>query len=344
MTEVGDSRGRIDLRSDILAPAPAGVAAAMAEAAERPGEFTFHAGASERELEARICRLLGTEAAVLFPTCTASNLAALSSLGAKGRAIVAERDSHVATTESEGVATLFGSAFASYSQQAGRVDTAELLSAIEANPCAVCLENTHNRLGGQVMDAAETARVVELAHGRGVPVFLDGSRLWNAAVALRVPPATLASSADLVSVSLNKGLAAPNGAVLAGSKHLVAKAASFWRAIGGLLRPGHVLAAAALASLDGMEALRSDHELAAEAARAIGTVPGFNVATPSTNIVLVSGTKAGLTAAALSAGLAEAGVDCLAFGRDQVRLVFHRGAPPDAPDRLRSAFERVRGP
>lgn len=338
------SRDRIDLRSDILAPAPAGVVAAMAEAAARPGEFTFHAGAEEQALEARLCRVLGTESAVLFPTCTAANLAALAATGAKGRTIAAERGSHVATTEREGIDALFGSAFAWYSQRSGRVDTGELLAALDANPCVLCLENTHNRLGGQVMDAAETTRAAGLARERGVPVFLDGSRLWNAAVALEVAPAVLAGPADLVSVSFNKGLAASNGAALAGSRILVGRAAAFWRIIGGLLRPGHVLAAAALSALDRLDTLRADHEVAARTAHAIAQVPGFSIAAPpSTNIVLVSGAEAGVSGQVLAAGLAEVGVDCLAFGPELVRLVFHRGVPADAPDRLRAAFESVRG-
>lgn len=343
MADTDASHVRIDLRSDIIAPAPAEVALAMAEAAARPGEFKFHADDVERALEERLCRILGTESAVLFPTCTAANLAALSAFGARGRTIVAERGSHIAGAESDGVAALYGSAFAFYSQRDGRADTAELVAALDADPCVVCLENTHNRLGGQVMDAGETARLAGLAHGRGVPVFLDGSRLWNAAVALDVAPATLAAPVDLVSVSFNKGLAAPNGAALAGAKHLVAAAAAFWRSIGGLPRPSHVFAAAALAVLGRLETLRADHKVAAEAAQAIRTVPGFDIAAmPVTNIVLVSGARAGLTSSTLSARLAGAGIDCLAFGPEQVRLVFHRGVPPDAPTRLQTAFESAR--
>ena len=345
MDNTGDLRDRIDLRSDIVAPAPAEIATAMAAAAARPGEFAFHAGSAERALEAQLCRLLGMESAVLFPTCTAANLAALAAFGAKGRTIAAEQGSHIAGTERDGVAALYGSEFAFYSQQNGRVDTAELTAVLDRAPCVLCMENTHNRLGGEVMDASETARVAGQAHQRGVPVFLDGSRLWNAAVALDVAPATLAASVDLVSVSFNKGLAAPNGAALAGSQDLVAAAAAFWRAIGGLPRPGHVLAAASLAALDRLDTLRGDHELAAAAANAIAEVPGFDVVgATDTNIVLVSCAKAGLTGRALSAQLAAQGIDCLPFGPEQVRLVFHCGVVAEAPARLRAAFERVQRP
>ncbi|TYL88448.1 low specificity L-threonine aldolase [Bradyrhizobium rifense] len=330
----------LDLRSDIVAPASAAVASAVAEAARRPGEFAWREDPIERALEHRVCDILGKSAAALFPTCTAANIAGLLALGARERALVLEDTCHLMTIEMAGLDWLARPRVLSYAQHGGRLDLANGLDQADA---IFCLENTHNRRGGTVLNAEETREIAQQAKDRGWSVFLDGSRLWNASVASGDSPASLAAPVDVVSVSFNKGLGAPNGAALAGSKETIRAAVETWRLLGGICRPSHVLAAGALAALEDIPLLGKDHRLARETASAIALLGGFSVAQPQTNIVLISGDELGFDGTRLSASLGQAGLGCLAFGPRHVRLVFHRGIPPDSAPMIADIFRKIAG-
>lgn len=326
-----------DLRSDILAPPSERVAAAVADAARSPAEFGWRTDPTERALEEKTCEVLGKESAALFPTCTAANIAGLIGLGAAERLVVMDEGCHLATNERAGIEWLTR-------RQPHLLTAGETsLPSTRADEAGAifCLENTHNRRGGAVTSAAETAALAEPAKVNGWSVFLDGSRLWNAAVASSTSPAALALPADLVSVSFNKGLAAPNGAALAGSREVIGAAVDAWRKLGGILRPSHVVAAGALAALDEIERLAQDHAIARETARAIASIGGYGLQEPQTNIVLVSGEGLGLDGPALARSLAEHGIGALGFGPATIRLVFHRGIPPGSPDAIAAAFARV---
>lgn len=315
---------RFDLRSDIVAPPSASVVSAVAEAARRKGEFGWRSDPIEQALERRVCELLDKPAAALFPTCTAANIAGLVALGARHRTIVLEATSHLMKNESAGLDWLAKPRLASFVQHGGVPDLATCLNEPDA---ILCLENTHNVHGGAAMSADETERASQRAKTAGWSVFLDGSRLWNASVALGDTPAALAGPADLVSVSFNKGLGAPNGAALAGNADAVTAAAEAWRRLGGICRPSHVIAAGALAALDEIEHLKQDHDLARQTASAITRLPAISVTTPQTNIVLVSAISIGFSGVALAAALNRVGLGCLPFGPHHIRLVFHRGIP-----------------
>ncbi|WP_145984287.1 threonine aldolase family protein [Bradyrhizobium nitroreducens] len=332
------SKFDFDLRSDILAPASDIVASAIAAAARRPGEFLWREDPIERALEHRVCEILGKSAAALFPTCTAANIAGLVALGARERALVLEDMCHLMTVEMAGLDWLSSPQVLSYSQQGGALDLTKCLGQSDA---IFCLENTHNRRGGTVLNAQQTNAIAQQAKERGWSVFLDGSRLWNASVASGDSPAALASPVDLVSVSFNKGLGAPNGAALAGDERTIKSAVEAWRLLGGICRPSHVLAAGALAVLDDISLLGKDHALAQEAAAAVALLPGYSVTNPQTNIVLISGDKLGLDGAELCASLGRAGLGCLAFGPRHVRLVFHRGISADSAPMIADIFRKI---
>lgn len=329
---------RFDLRSDILAPPSAAVLHAVAEAAGRPGEFGWRVDPIEQALERRVCEMLGKPAAALFPTCTAANIAGLVALRADHRPLVMGKTCHLMTTEMAGLEWLTQTRPLSFEADYRSFDPAHLPDEPDA---IFCLENTHNRQGGTVMSADDTARVAGRAKAAGWSVFLDGSRLWNAAVASGDTPAALAGPVDLVSVSFNKGLGAPNGAALAGAENVIAAAVEGWRRLGGICRPSHVIAAGALASLDEMDRLVEDHVLARETAATIADVPGFAVLEPETNILLVSGQDLGLDGAALARELGHVGLGCLAFGPGQVRLVFHRGIPAGSAPTIGETVRRI---
>jgi threonine aldolase len=152
----------------------------------------------------------------------------------------------------------------------------------------ICLENTHNRCGGVPLTVEYTGQVGELAHARGLALHLDGARIFNAAVALRQSPRDLASAADSVSFCFSKGLCAPVGSVLCGSREFIAKARRVRKQLGGGMRQAGVLAAAGIVGLQSMvDRLAEDHENARALAAGLASIPGIllDPGTPYTNMV-----------------------------------------------------------
>jgi threonine aldolase len=290
----------IDLRSDVLAPPTETMWEAM-RAAEL-GWASIGDDPTVLELERRGAELLGKEAAVLVPTCAMANLAALLALTEPGDRVLVEPDAHIALSEGGWLHELAG------------LEVGE--------PAAVvCLENTHTRRGGTVLGVAETAARAALAPRS----HLDGARLANAAVALGVPLAELAAPVDTVAFSLNKGLCAPAGALLAGEAAVIAVARVHLKRLGGAtIHKAGLLAAAGLVALDLVDRLADDHRRARDLARLIGADE------PQTNIVYAD---------ADVEGLAARGVLALAYD-GRARFVTHRGIDDDAVAR---AAEAIRG-
>ena len=238
--------------------------------------------ASVNELERRGAELLGKEAAVLVPTCTMANLAALLAQGRPGQSVVVEASAHVMTSESDGISTLAGLAPFALDGEGGRLEPGEVDRAFRRSGGALlCLENTHTRAGGTVLDVERTEALAGAARRYGARVHLDGARLPNAAVALGVPLAALAAPVDTVSLSLNKGLAAPFGALLAGDAATIAAARVHARRLGGgTMHKAGIAAAAGLVALAQVDRLAEDNRRASELARLLG------LGEAETNIVL----------------------------------------------------------
>ncbi len=253
------------------------------------GWATYGEDKSVNELERRGAELLGKEAAVLVPTCSMANLAALLALTEPGDRVLVDSDAHIVVNE------------ANWLTEVARLEVGE--------PAAVvCIENTHTRRGGTVLTAEQTA---ELA-ARAPKSHVDGARLANAAVALEVPLAELAAPVDTVALSLNKGLCGPMGTILAGDAATIARARVHLKRLGGgTIHKAGIFAAAGLLALDLVDRLAEDHARAKLLARLIGAPE------PETNIVLAE-----LGAGAVER-LAEHGVLAMQFG-DRTRFVTHR--------------------
>lgn len=292
----------IDLRSDFCAPPTDEMWAAMRSGAEE----------TVAKLELTVAFELGKEAGVFCPTCTAANLAALLALGERGRAAVVEAEAHIQVAEGGGISELAGlRPFSIASTTADEVEAA----VVTREAAVLCLENTHTRAGGTVLDVAATAAVAGAARKHGARVHLDGARLVNAAAALAVDVGELTAPVDTVAISLNKGLCAPYGAVLAGEAAVVARAREHLHRLGaGTVHKAGLLAAAGLVAWERMRSrLGEDHERARALAELLG------LPQPETNIVIT-----GLPASALPE-LERRGVLALAPGGGNVRLVTHRG-------------------
>jgi threonine aldolase len=203
---------------------------------------------------------------------------------------------------------------------------------------AVCLENTQNRCGGGVISVEETAALAKLAHRHGAAVHLDGARIFNAAIALRVEARELAAEADSVTFCLSKGLSAPVGSLVCGSADFTARARKARKQLGGGMRQAGVIAAAGIVALKTMiDRLAEDHEHAQLLARGLATIPGVRIDPErvQTNIVVFSVDDG----VAFQGKLREAGVLTTAFGPTRVRMVTHYGI---TRANIEEALERVR--
>ncbi len=321
----------IDLRSDtVTRPTPA-MRAAMAEAPV--GDDQYGEDPSTNRLQARMAELLGKEAALWLPTGTMANQVALRTLTRPGDEVVASRESHAAWHEVGGAAANAGVQIHEIGQ--GGLFTAEDLRAatkprnfaIFPTTTLVEIENTHNRAGGVVVPQAEVLRICAVARELGLATFLDGARLWNASAASGLPLHELAAPFELVAVAFSKGLGAPGGSLLAGSRAQIAVADRHRRRMGGAMRQNGIFTAAALFALDHhLQRLPEDHINARAFAERLkaGAAVQLDLATVQTNIVVFHLPQGqALDAPTLSARARERGVLVNAFGPRTVRAVTH---------------------
>ena len=338
---------RVDLRTDFVSrPTPAMIEA-MTEAAGRPMGFGLRDDPVQLALEARTAEILGTEDALLCPTCAMANQVALHVYGRPGDNFVSEATSHVITSESGAPAALSGLMARPVPGVRGVPEPADIAAAIQAGDpqrtrtCVVVIENTHVRTGGTVMAEERMAAIRAVAKAHGLPVHLDGSRIFNAAVALGRPARDLARHADSIAFSLNKGLGAPLGAMLAGPRDFIAEAVRVRQMFGGGWRPAGIPAAAGLVALQhGIDRLAEDHRRAKALAGLLAGIDGLAIddAQVQTNIVLVRVTRPGLTVDGLPARVGRHGVLGIPFGPDLIRLVTYHNITDADVERAAAAF------
>ncbi len=315
----------IDLRSDTVTRPDQRMRAAMADA--EVGDDVLDRDPTMRALEERVAELLGMADALWVPSGSMGNLIALMAHLERGDRFLASAHAHVLGNELGTPAWLAGGLPEALPWDGGPGrSTASTIRAAAGQPgpyytlhtTLLCLENTHNAAGGAVTPPDEHCQLVAAAKECGLAVHLDGARIWNAAVALGVPPAALTVGVRTVQACLSKGLGAPVGSVVAGSVGFVARARRLRKMLGGGVRQGGVLAAAGLVALDRIADLAADHENAAALAGGLAEL-GWQVTTPATNILLASVPDVPTTVGQL----AEQGV--LAAGMaGQVRFVTHR--------------------
>jgi threonine aldolase len=312
----------IDLRSDVCSVPTEPMWEAMRTA--KPGWALLGEDPSVNRLERLGADLLGKEAAVFTATCSQANLIALLALAKPGTEVAVGRTAHINTSEAmaiENVANL----------RVRLLDDADGDPALEGKVDLICLENTHTRSGGRVLTAQRIAQLATHAQR----TFIDGARLLNAAAATGLPPAALAAPADMVAISLNKGLSAPFGALLAGRSELVEAARRHLRRIGGAsVHRAGIMAAAGIVALETMRGrIADDHARAQHLAELIGAPA------PSTNIVLY---ETPIPATSWIQRLAVAGVLGYPHSERRVRFVTHRMIDDNLIERAASAITSVR--
>jgi threonine aldolase len=338
----------VDLRSDTVTRPTAAMREAMARA--EVGDDALGDDPTVRRLEARVAELLGKEAALFFPSGIMANQTALAVLGRWGGEVVVEAEAHIVHWEEGASAALSGLQLRPVATPDGIVRPEHVSAAVRRGSrylprtCLVCLENTHLSSGGRVVPAEVLAAAADAAHDAGVPVHLDGARLWHACAATGQEPVAFTRSVDTVMVALSKGLGAPVGSVLAGAADVMAEAWRVRRRLGGAMRQSGVLAAAGLHALEHHRGgLVDDHARARRLARAFDEVPGLRAAEPETNVVLVEVEPDGPASEELLSFLREYRILMSEFGVSRLRAVTHRDVDSGGVKRVLVALAAWRG-
>ena len=336
----------IDLRSDtVTRPTPA-MRQAMAEA--EVGDDYYGEDPTVNRLQEAAARMLGFEAALFVASGTMGNEIAIRILTEPGQEVLCESRSHVVLYELAGMAVLSGVAPHTVQTEDGRLTAEHLRRALKPRTLnrpeigLVVLENTHNLGGGAVTSVEDTRELIAACRDAGLRVHIDGARLWNAAVALGVPPAALALGADTLMVDLSKGLCCPVGALLLGSRERIGRARRVRQQLGGGMRQAGVIAAPGLIALETMiPRLAEDHANAARLGEALAGGRGVRVAPVETNLVVA--TLADRTTPELVATLRDRGVLASAMDATTLRLVTHHDVTRDDCERAAAVLTESLG-
>ncbi len=338
----------IDLRSDTVTKPTDEMRRAMATA--EVGDDVFGEDPTVNRLQERAAEVFEKEAALWVPTGCMGNEIAVKVHTKPGQEIITEDRGHILNYELGAAAVISGVTIRAVKSMdgSGHLTWDEIKPALKIDPPyyqaatgLVCLENTHNFAGGSVMTAGHCTDICERAHAGGLPVHMDGARIFNAAVALNASVADLTRHCDSVMFTLSKGLGAPAGSILLGSKEFIKEARIWRKRLGGGMRQVGILAAAGLIALEeGPKRLNEDHENARRLADGLASIDGIEIdpASVVTNIVIFDIFNTGRKPDQLCAELKEHGI--LAIGWDTViRMVTHCEI---SPRDVRAAIDAMR--
>ena len=284
----------IDLRSDTVTMPTEEMRRAMFEA--EVGDDVYVEDPTINLLEEKSAAMLGKEAALFTPSGTMSNLLAVLVNTQPGDEMILGSEAHMLVAEVGGASAIGGVVMRTITNEIdGRLDPGIIKQTIRAdnihfpNSTLLCIENTQNRCGGRVLSAEYTTEVTELAQKNGLMVHLDGARVFNAAVALGIPASKLTAQVDSVSFCLSKGLSAPVGSLLCGTRGFIDSARKWRKMLGGGMRQAGIIAAAGIVAIEKMvDRLADDHANAKKLAMGMSEIPGITIYPDrvETNIVL----------------------------------------------------------
>jgi threonine aldolase len=343
----------VDLRSDTLTLPTPEMREAMARA--EVGDDVWGEDPTVQRLEATAAARLGKEAGLFVTSGTMGNLVSVVAHTQAGQEVVLDLDSHIYNYEVAGGTVVGHVQMRPVKTERGFLTPEQVQESIRpANihiPVTglVCLENTHNRHGGTCCSPEEIAAVAAVAHGARVPVHIDGARLFNAAVALKRDVREFTEPVDSATFCLSKGLGAPVGSVVCGSRAFIERARRVRKMVGGGMRQAGVIAAAGLIALERMvDRLAEDHANARTLAEALAAMPGIRIdlASVQTNIVILRvdrGDRARSVAAAeeLVKGCAARKVKIHAMGPGAIRCVTHKDVDAEDIRRAVDAFREL---
>jgi threonine aldolase len=320
----------IDFRSDTVTKPSAAMRRAMAEA--EVGDDVYLEDPTVNRLQARAAEIFGREAGLFVPSGSMGNLASIMAQAARGQEVICEAAGHIYNYEMASMSALGGVLPRVIPAQDGILSWEQIAPAIREHAyyrpqtALVALENTHNMAGGTVYPTRVAHEICDRAHEAGLKVHLDGARVFNAAVYLDESLAQMTKKFDSVQFCFSKGLGAPVGSMVVGSKDLIERCRVIRKMLGGGMRQVGVLAAAALVALEeGPKRLHIDHENARFLAQGLARIPGIRIQPEKvqTNIVILDVGATGRSAAAFLKQLSERKVLGGAVDARRVRLVTH---------------------
>ena len=340
--------GFIDLRSDtVTRPTPA---MREAMAAAEVGDDVFGDDPTVNRLQEEVAGITGKEAALYTVTGTMANQAALRTFVRTGHEVVTEATSHIVTVEKNAAAALSGITYRPIQTDRGIVDPEQVVEALKPDPLDVRVadlvevENTHQVGGGSVYSIETLRSIRTVTRKAGVPLYMDGARIWNASAASGVPVREYADQVDALMFCFSKGLGSPIGSILCGPADFVAEARRVRVQLAGAWRQAGVLAAAALVALheDLHEILRHTHEQARRLAAGLAELAegAVDVDAVETNIVFVDPSPFGGTAAEVVERLRGEGV-LATIVAGKVRMLTHRDLTDDDIDKALAAWGRL---
>jgi threonine aldolase len=347
MQDAGNAAPRIDLRSDTVTKPTQAMLDRMVRA--ELGDDGRGDDPTVKELEALAADTLGKEAGLFLPSGTMSNQVAILSHARTGGEAIGEASCHVFRSEMGGVSLLAGLFPRPLPGSRGAIDIASLEAALrppEMTPnqlgtALVCVETTHNAAGGAVLALDHLNSVHTMCAQKGVPVHLDGARLFNAAIALGVPARDIAAHAESVTFCVSKGLSAPVGSVLTGSAGFITRARGYRRMLGGNMRQAGLLAACGIIALEQLvDRLHEDHANARRLAQGLQAIdPGLvDAAAVETNIVMVDVSATGSSADSWLDALAHYEIAAAPAKPDVIRFVTQRHITTADIDHVVAAF------
>ena len=338
----------IDLRSDtVTRPSPA-MRKAIADA--EVGDDVYGEDPSINRLQEMLAEMLGKEAGLFMASGTMSNHVGINTHTHHGEEVICHRWAHVFNFEGGAGPAMSGVGFNLLEGEHGVFTAEQVEMAIRPDAlhypvtALIEIENTHNKAGGTIFPLGEIRRIRKVADAHGLAMHLDGARLFNAVVATGVEVDRWAEPFESVSICLSKGLGAPVGSVLVGSKDFIGRARRVRKRFGGAMRQGGMIAAAGIYALEhNIDRLAHDHHNARRLAEGVNGIGGYRVDlhTVQTNIVMVNVAGTGLSEVEVRDRLAEAGVLVNTFGPGHVRAVTHLDVSGEQIEDALEAFERI---
>ena len=327
-------RRAIDLRSDTVTRPTPEMRRAMAEA--EVGDDVYLEDPTMNRLQERAAQVFEKEAALFVPTGTMGNQIAVKVHTHHGQEIICEERAHFINLESATLAAFSGCQPRTIQGEDGTLTWAQIKRKIappayyRAQTGLIWLENTISLAGGTIFPQDQADEICDRAHEVGLPVHLDGARIFNAAAALDRPVAELTRKFDSAMFCLSKGLCAPVGSMLVGSRALIEKARRYRKALGGGMRQSGVLGAAGLVALEKMPArLKEDHDNARLLAEGLAQIKGIKIGKTPTNILVFDISGTGMTTGEFSEKLARKNILAAGIDNELMRFVTHHDVSRD---------------
>ena len=321
----------IDLRSDTVTHPTKSMRSAMAEAIV--GDDVWGDDPTVNSLQELAADLMGKESALFVASGTMANLVSILTHCQRGDEIITGNESHIFYNEVGAASAVAGVQVSTIINDShGMMDPSNIEAAIRGDNIhfpttgLVCIENTHNRCNGGVLSKNDVSAIARISHDYGVPVHMDGARIFNASVYLKIQPKDLTSDVESVSFCLSKGLSCPIGSLLCGSRDFIDRARKARKMIGGGMRQAGIIAAAGIIGIKTMvDRLEEDHLNAKKLAHGLANIPGISIDPLNINTNIVIFTLDNGKAFTVLTDLANAGVLGSFNGSNRIRMVTHYG-------------------